>query len=403
MSPDSKADLDGFSIVLPLPYRVALILVAGFWGWAVNLHYLSKVNIDVPALIRYPARKYPNQKAHHTSAYHLATLLTVTLVLSLLVFWAVTKGYAELVERHEFVPQFYLLIFVCLLFLPYNRVAHSGRHRLFVCLRRVSIGGLAQAQDGKFGDILLADAITSYSRVLGDLFISQCMFFSRGISSTGKPDRSCGKGFIVPLILIFPSIIRFRQCLIEFFRVRVSAPERDSTGWQYLGNALKYSTTWPVVGLATASRNYDPVTSSFGLSEAALERLLSFFLFINSSYCFYWDVTKDWDLTLLSQARNNPEYPYGLRRHRHFPSDTLYYAAIAVNLLLRFSWVWPISTHFQWLKDRESGIFILMTLEVVRRWVWIFFRVEAEWVRNNGGPAPDDILLGDLNRKWDSD
>jgi hypothetical protein len=45
-------------------------------------------------------------------------------------------------------------------------------------------------------------------------------------------------------------------------------------------------------------------------------------------------------------------------------------------------------------------------LEVLRRWIWIFFRVETEWVRNYRGPAPDDILLGDVgvgNKYDDSD
>ena len=42
-------------------------------------------------------------------------------------------------------------------------------------------------------------------------------------------------------------------------------------------------------------------------------------------------------------------------------------------------------------------------LEVVRRWMWIFLRVETEWVRNNKGPAPDDVLLGEFAPKIDED
>jgi hypothetical protein len=39
-------------------------------------------------------------------------------------------------------------------------------------------------------------------------------------------------------------------------------------------------------------------------------------------------------------------------------------------------------------------------LEVGRRWMWIFLRVETEWVRTTtvsglGGPGQSDILLGD--------
>lgn len=60
-------------------------------------------------------------------------------------------------------------------------------------------------------------------------------------------------------------------------------------------------------------------------------------------------------------------------------------------------------------------------LEVVRRWMWIFFRVETEWgqyihedldrssisadaciVRTYKGPLPDEILLGDISGTLDS-
>lgn len=60
MAPDQRPLLDGFSLVLPFPYRVAVILVAGmllvvylfrqltgvgFWAWGFNLEYLLKSSI----------------------------------------------------------------------------------------------------------------------------------------------------------------------------------------------------------------------------------------------------------------------------------------------------------------------------------------------------------------------
>lgn len=100
---------------------------------------------------------------------------------------------------------------------------------------------------------------------------------------------------------------------------------------------------------------------------------------INSAYSFWWDVTKDWDFTFLTGSRDNPEYPYGLRRHRYFSSDRLYYSVILIDLVLRFSWVSKFVPGLLWLTERESGLFVLMFLEVARRWMWVFFRVEAEW------------------------
>lgn len=90
-------------------------------------------------------------------------------------------------------------------------------------------------------------------------------------------------------------------------------------------------------------------------------------------------MTKDWDLTLLTGSRDTSEYPYGLRRHRYFSSDRLYRSAILIDLVLRFSWASKFVPGLQWLTERESGLFVLMFLEVARRWMWVFFRVEAEW------------------------
>ncbi|PLB54246.1 putative small molecule transporter [Aspergillus steynii IBT 23096] len=401
MGPDQHAQLDDFSLVLPFPSRVAVILVAGFWGWGVNLHYLLKTNIDVPALIRYPARHSSHLRPHHSSTYHLATLLTIPLVLSLLIFWAATHGSKERVESLDYIPQSYLFIFIIIIALPYNRLARSGRHRLLVTLRRISVGGLAEAQDGKFGDILLADALTSYAKVLGDFVVTFCMFFGSDVSSTSKPNRKCGNDYLTPLIIAVPSIIRLRQCLIEYIRVRRGGPKRENTGFQHLANALKYATAFPVIVLSAKLRNYNPL-EMYGYSEMSLSRLLYFCTFVNSAYSFYWDVTKDWDLTLLTPSRLDPEHPYGLRRHRYF-ADRQYYAAILVDLGIRFAWLSRFVPGFLWLTETEGGLFTLMFLEVARRWMWIFLRVEAEWIRNNRGPAPDDILLGEFNGKLDAD
>ncbi|KAK5004531.1 hypothetical protein LTR28_008789 [Elasticomyces elasticus] len=128
-----------------------------------------------------------------------------------------------------------------------------------------------------------------------------------------------------------------------------------------------------------------------------------FFVFVNSFYSFYWDVAKDWDLSLFSSERNNPEHPWGLRRHRYFHAEMIYYVAIVVDLLLRCTWSFKLSPHLDHFNDLEGGIFLMELLEIFRRWIWIFFRIETEWVRNNRGPAPDDILLGDFNGKIDDD
>lgn len=122
---------------------------------------------------------------------------------------------------------------------------------------------------------------------------------------------------------------------------------------------------------------------------------------INSLYSFYWDIAKDWDLTLLSSARKSPEYPYGLRRSRLFDTPEFYYVVIVVDLLLRCTWSLKLSVHLEHFNDIEGGIFLLEIMEVFRRWIWVFFRVETEWVRTRG--TPNEILLDDYGPKIDED
>lgn len=190
------------------------------------------------------------------------------------VFWAATRKSAELVERLDFIPQSVFIILLLILIWPLNRASRSGRIRFLLTLKRIAIGGLAETQDGKFGDILLADALTSYARVLGDLYVSFCMFFTDGISATSKPNRACGKDFIVPIIVAVPSAIRLRQCLTEYVRARRTSLRREpNRGSQHLANALKYASAFPVIWLNAKMRNYNPL-DFHGYSEMSIMRLL---------------------------------------------------------------------------------------------------------------------------------
>eukprot|EP00879_Flechtneria_rotunda_P030382 GHRR01033008.1.p1 GENE.GHRR01033008.1~~GHRR01033008.1.p1 ORF type:complete len:131 (+),score=29.64 GHRR01033008.1:138-530(+) len=97
----------------------------------------------------------------------------------------------------------------------------------------------------------------------------------------------------------------------------------------------------------------------------------------NSLYSFYWDVEYDWGMPWITQPGASK---FGLLR---FPalrtsyvySRPWYLWLLASNLVLRFTWVHRL------LGDLEAHNEVLMTvalLEVVRRWQWLFVRVEIE-------------------------
>lgn len=433
--PRVEPQLDSFSLTFPLPYRVGFIVTLGklpraanplnclptplllllilalaaVWGWGLNLHGLQLSRIDVPSLIRYPGRTSPHHTSHHLSTYRFATVLSALFGVSITLFWLITWRVPSRVVDYDWIPMTYLVALVALFWVPLRNLPGNGRRRFLAILRRVSVGGIAEAKDGKFGDILLADVLTSYAKVGGDVFVTLCMFFSSGGSSTDKPNRNCGGTVIVPLLMAVPSVIRFRQCIIEYLRVS-RAPYSEASGWggQHLANALKYSTAFPVLIISSLQRSAEAagLPAATGLYRAWLVAVT-----VNSLYSFYWDVTKDWDLTLFTPASREPRalaspvYPWGLRERLVFRLPNLYYAAIVLDLLLRFTWSMKLSPHLDQFSSWESGIFVVEFLEVFRRWVWIFFRTETEWIRTTGSAAHglDDLLLGEYQEPEDED
>jgi hypothetical protein len=169
---------------------------------------------------------------------------------------------------------------------------------------------------------------------------------------------------------------------------------------------LKYASAFPVILLSAMQRTYiSPVEDKYPdkvwFGESALFRLWIIFVVINSLYSFWWDVVMDWHLTILTDPSSPGSKLWGLRKIIYFASPTLYYIAIGLNLLLRYplpsklsllpsrlsrfadlnrmTWSIKLSLHLHHVNELEGGIFIMETLEVVRRWIWIALRFEAEW------------------------
>lgn len=80
----------------------------------------------------------------------------------------------------------------------------------------------------------------------------------------------------------------------------------------------------------------------------------------------------------------NVTYPF-LRPILLLPDPLIYYLAIALDLVLRFTWSLKLSAHLHSIHENEGGIFLMEALEVVRRWMWVYLRIEWEAVRKGGG------------------
>ena len=234
--------------------------------------------------MRYPARSDPPP---HISVYRFATALSISVAVSSLMYSVLTFGLQDR-GAYDLIPNA-TLIFVLLAFAipqrflyPTNMWPGPGRWRFMTTLRRISVGGLARTEDGKFGDVLLADALTSYARPLSELYIALYMLVTRQ-STTGRIDRTSSY-IVVAIILAVPFAIRLRQCLTDGQRA----------------NAMKYATAFPAIALSTLMRTEHGYVSHRTLSSIWMLAALT-----NALYSFYWDVARDWDLTLLSAKRTS--------------------------------------------------------------------------------------------------
>ncbi|GJJ06474.1 hypothetical protein Clacol_000666 [Clathrus columnatus] len=260
-----------------------------------------------------------------------------------------------------------------------------------------------------FSDVVLADILTSLAKVMGDIWLSLLMLVPNG-SLLAPPVQEGWLQWIVPLTMCLPYAARLRQCVIEYFAS--SSPSNKRA----LVNALKYSTSFPVIFLSAAQRLVESELAVENGPEVLHspwhgEHPLLLAVVVNSVFSFWWDVTNDWGLSMLqspsehqTQVKQQPsskstqnengsrtdhpypetKYPNGLRPILLFNDPFVYYAAIGLNFVLRFTWSLKLSSHLHTLANMENGIFILEALELIRRWIWVFFRIEWEAVKKGG-------------------
>lgn len=58
----------------------------------------------------------------------------------------------------------------------------------------------------------------------------------------------------------------------------------------------------------------------------------------------------------------------------------VYVWVIGSNLILRCTWTYKLSAH---LRHNYLTVFAISALEMLRRFQWVFFRVENEWNKTN--------------------
>uniref|UniRef100_A0A3Q2GN27 Xenotropic and polytropic retrovirus receptor 1b n=1 Tax=Cyprinodon variegatus TaxID=28743 RepID=A0A3Q2GN27_CYPVA len=127
--------------------------------------------------------------------------------------------------------------------------------------------------------------------------------------------------------------------------------------------------------------------------ESIFLYLLIAFATVSSCYTLIWDLKMDWGLF----DRNAGENTF-LREEIVYPQKAYYYCAIVEDVLLRFAWILTVTLNSLTSVEGEILATLLAPLEVFRRFVWNFFRLENEHLNNCGEfRAVRDISVAPLN------
>ncbi|KAJ8383341.1 hypothetical protein AAFF_G00222010 [Aldrovandia affinis] len=275
-----------------------------------------------------------------------------------------------------------------LLFLinPFKTCYYKSRFWLLKLLFRVFTAPFHRVE---FADFWLADQLNSLVMVLMDLEYLVC-FYSFELKWEKKDgllldslegDLVCHSYSygVRAVIQCLPAWFRFVQCLRRYRDTKRAFP--------HLVNAGKYSTTFFVVTFAALYKTHkanEPDDAQVFLY------LLIVFSVISSCYTLIWDLKMDWGLFDRSAGENT-----FLREEIVYPQKAYYYCAIVEDAILRFAWTIPLSLGATNLTtpDNPNTADILTTvlapLEVFRRFVWNFFRLENEHLNN----CDDQTLL----------
>ncbi|KAM9475748.1 xenotropic and polytropic retrovirus receptor 1a [Clarias gariepinus] len=272
---------------------------------------------------------------------------------------------------------------------PFKMAYYKSRFWLLKLLFRVFTAPFHRVE---FADFWLADQLNSLVFVLMDLEYLVCFYSVElqwgnvdGLLPENLDDRKCNNYSygLRAIIQCLPAWFRFVQCLRRYRDTKRAFP--------HLVNAGKYSTTFFVVAFAAL---YSTHKDQGDADAEAFLYLLIIFSTISSLYTLIWDLKMDWGLF----DRNAGEHTF-LREEIVYPQKAYYYCAIVEDVILRFSWTLQIAlTNITSIASADIVATTLAPLEVFRRFVWNFFRLENEHLNNCGEfRAVRDISVAPLN------
>ncbi|CAA7031203.1 unnamed protein product [Microthlaspi erraticum] len=267
-----------------------------------------------------------------------------------------TKAYQEFTEL---LPLILLSVLFVVLVLPFNFFYRSSRFFFLTCLFHCLAAPLYKVT---LPDFFLGDQLTSQVQALRSIEFYICYY---GWGDFRHRKNTCNQSPVYNtfffIVAVIPYVSRLLQCLRRLFEEK--NPEQGYNG-------LKYFLTIVAVCLRTAY--------SIQKDQVAWRVLAAVFSVIAAIFCTYWDFVHDWGL--LNRTSKNR----WLRDKLLVPQKKVYFIAMILNVLLRFAWIQTVLDFKFSFMHRQTMVTLVASLEIIRRGIWNFFRLENEHLNNVG-------------------
>ncbi|SCO93302.1 G-protein associated signal transduction protein, putative [Plasmodium malariae] len=255
-----------------------------------------------------------------------------------------------------------LILLLCTTIFPFNFYKYKENNFVFSSLVRVLMSGVFLVNNVNLLDNIIGDILTSLSKTFSDVQYFIC-FFLNGMNTSAQAKCPILERYITPVFLGLPFYLRLCQCLIRY----------NNEGERiHIYNMMKYMSGIAIVICTSFNWEY------FGLDVYTSKIILICAYVVGSTYMYIWDLYCDWGLL--------KEYNYLLRKSNNlmYPPH-YYYLAGFLNLIFRLTWaitIMPVTI----FENKEINTFLitffLMFIEVLRRSIWMCFRLENEHVTN---------------------
>ncbi|OVA12214.1 SPX [Macleaya cordata] len=266
-----------------------------------------------------------------------------------------TKSYQKFTEL---VPLGLVTLVLAITLCPFNIIYRSSRLFLIKSIFRCICAPLYKVT---LIDFFLADQLTSQVQAIRSLEFYICYY---GWGDFTKRHNNCRSSTIYNsfyfIVAVLPYWSRFLQCLRRLLE------EKDVT---HAYNGLKYLLTIIAVIMRTT---YDLKKGMGWRVLAAVSSAIAAFM------STYWDIVKDWGL--LQRHSKNP----WLRDKLLISHTSVYFAAMVLNIILRLAWLQSVLNFHVPFLHRTALTTIVACLEIFRRGMWNFFRLENEHLNNVG-------------------